>query len=474
MLARRPTDFRSAEKVETACKSGLPDERKLGLAEEKDNAITLTAWCRELRQKSEDTGLDTVFHVYDPSSRHPEQLLFDDWGSISMDRVTTWVQDLRTGVKRADGTREPVCNWDLDNLAWSADMVKASVTFKLWREIESSLPPRATGPEIFKTIVSHLKFPSASTSRALLEKLAALNVTKEPAMNVQTFAVKVLELVDEIEACDQRTIPPDLSTVLATCFLGTGINTFEAEATDIFNAVDDDPTAYTPRQIVTQLKSKYVSLEARGLWPHKSSQQKQHDELSLLQGKLNQLQQKVNSFGGSNNNKGSSQTQSSSKGKDLSNVVCFRCKKKGHMKRDCPLNKGDNKSSANSSSKSSLQQTSSGPDVASWQLEPPGPNQPEVKTVSGEEYKYCTKCVVPRYGKPIWRKGPGRHTTTEHKTKAELAAQRGRGGSANALQPQPELQPNQIGRTGALRLAPGFFMLSSPEANVAKGKAGWT
>ena len=52
----------------------------------------------------------------------------------------------------SDGTQLPVCSWDVDNLAWSGDMIKDSISFKLWRNIEGLLPGRS-GPEIFKAIV---------------------------------------------------------------------------------------------------------------------------------------------------------------------------------------------------------------------------------------------------------------------------------------------------------------------------------
>ncbi len=66
ILARRPTDFRNAEKIETKCKEGLPDERKLGLTEEANSVITLSAWTKEIKKKVEDCGMDTVFYVYTP------------------------------------------------------------------------------------------------------------------------------------------------------------------------------------------------------------------------------------------------------------------------------------------------------------------------------------------------------------------------------------------------------------------------
>ncbi len=79
-----------------------------------------------MRKQAEDCGMDTVFYVFTPTQTVVERYLFDDWGSITDDKVKTWVEDLRAGVKKDDGSREDVCQFDADNLSWSADMVKNS------------------------------------------------------------------------------------------------------------------------------------------------------------------------------------------------------------------------------------------------------------------------------------------------------------------------------------------------------------
>ena len=57
-----------------------------------------------------------------------------------------------------------VCDWNSDYLEWSRDMVKNSVSFKLWREI-GGLLPETTGPEIFKAAVKHLQRTSTKQLR---------------------------------------------------------------------------------------------------------------------------------------------------------------------------------------------------------------------------------------------------------------------------------------------------------------------
>ena len=140
----------------------------------------------------------------------------------------------------------------------------------MWEEIESELPYGASGPEIFFAIMSKVQHSSASASRALMKKLDGMKLNKESGMNVETFATRITELVCRIEGCDANSIPQDLSTVVATCFLDTDVDEFKLTASSIFNKVDLDPSCMTWRQIIQELKTKYRSLDGLGRWPHKT------------------------------------------------------------------------------------------------------------------------------------------------------------------------------------------------------------
>ena len=244
--ARRPDDFKSAEKIEYNCTKGLPEGRRLGTEDDKDATITLTTWINELREEIEATGMDTVFWVMKGIQ---ETYLLSDWGAISRDMLNTWIDHLKKGVFKG-GSRESVCPFDLDNLHRSAKKVKNSITIRMWEEIESELPYGASGPEIFFAIMSKVQHSSASASRALMKKLEGMKLNKESGMNVETFATRITKLVRRIEGCDARSIPQDLSTVVATCFLDTDVDEFKLTASSIFNKVDLDPSCMTWRQII--------------------------------------------------------------------------------------------------------------------------------------------------------------------------------------------------------------------------------
>jgi hypothetical protein len=126
-MVRKPTNFKSTNTIEHISTKGLPDDRHIG-SDEKPSKITLTLWVNSIRSYMEERGLDTpVFHVYDWQMDSRTYLL-TDWGSASPAKMEAWVSTLRAGVPETDGTANPPCNYDLDNLKWSGKAILNSVT----------------------------------------------------------------------------------------------------------------------------------------------------------------------------------------------------------------------------------------------------------------------------------------------------------------------------------------------------------
>ena len=73
---------------------GLPDEKNLSLDKSESN-ITLTSWISWIRFYTEDTGMDTVFCVYDTDLK-TEVYLLDEWGASEDRKASKWVQTLTT------------------------------------------------------------------------------------------------------------------------------------------------------------------------------------------------------------------------------------------------------------------------------------------------------------------------------------------------------------------------------------------
>ena len=85
--AGRPSDFKSASKVQEACTKGLAENRQLGTADDKENTITLTSWVNEIRANMEQSGMDTVFWVR--PSKTEECYLLRNYGELDSHSVAT-------------------------------------------------------------------------------------------------------------------------------------------------------------------------------------------------------------------------------------------------------------------------------------------------------------------------------------------------------------------------------------------------
>ena len=96
-------------------------------------------------------------------------------------------------------------------------MVKNSIYCKFWSEIQSLLKGK-TVPEIFYAVVKVQKLSTASTSRALTDKLLSYMPTSEPGMDVTAFLKKVTDLIDQILDFWERNVPADLSLCVATLY----------------------------------------------------------------------------------------------------------------------------------------------------------------------------------------------------------------------------------------------------------------
>jgi hypothetical protein len=188
-MARKPTDFKSANTIKHFATKGLPDEKM--------SKITLTSWVNLTCSYMEERGLDTVFHIYDGRT-DSETYLLTNWGSASPAKIEAWVATLHAGVPKTAGTLSPPCNYNLDNLKWSGKAILNSVTFALWETVKKDLGVDASGPEAFTTVVYKLQQVGSAAVHALVDKQKDLSLLKEPGQDAEIFGGRVVESVKSL------------------------------------------------------------------------------------------------------------------------------------------------------------------------------------------------------------------------------------------------------------------------------------
>jgi hypothetical protein len=391
-MARRPTDFKSANTIEHVATKGLPEDRHIG-PDEKTSKITLTSWVNSTRSYMEERGLDTVFYIYDGQT-DSETYLLTDWGSASPAKIESWVATLRAGVPKTDGTLLPPCNYDLDNLKWSGKAILNSITLPLWETVEKDLGVDGSGPEAFAAVVYKLQQVSSAAVRTLVDELKSLSLLKEPGQDAEIFGGRVVELCRRISGTGSA--PTDLVVLAAATFLECDVLAFKLKAIKVHDEVDDNPRAMTWDAVVRTLKTKYQSLKGQGLWTPQATSKKKDDELSGLHAAITKLSAQVAGAGSKNGGGG---------------PRCYGCGELGHLSRDCPKTRSSEGSSR----------------------APPKKGEPHTKTVDGASQSWCNICRR-------WTTGEKEHSTGKHVRRSDRSYS-GPDSSAPADAPAPAPAP---------------------------------
>jgi hypothetical protein len=373
MSAWRPKDHRSAKQTEEDCVKGLRTELHLKPADNilKDaDAITLTSWIESIKEEIELKGLDAVFRI----NTVPPTYLLENWGRTAQGLVPAWILTLRHGVGVAAADAPDPCEYDLNNLRMSGQKVKNSITLDMWKRVEKDLPARPTGPEIFAAVVRSHQATSTAAVRTLVMDLLKLELKQEPGQDVETFGDKVSELARRIEGTGGS--PEDLNSLVASRFLGSSTTAFEIDAAAQRNAAERGNAEW--KDVIRDHKILYRELKNQNLW-EAETHRKKDGEITMLKAAIEELKQRVES---------STSTNDTTRGGDFkANVICHKCNKKGHFKRDCPENTGGGTNHANARPKEGEAHTKPGTD--------------------GRPMKWCDRCRR-------WTKGDKAHLTGEH------------------------------------------------------------
>jgi len=199
-------------------------------------------------------------------------------------------------------------------------------------------------------------------------------------------------------------IPKDLPEVCAKVFLNTKTIAFNIEMVTILKYTRTPAATWI--DVLARIMDEYLALawgkkpEWVALW-----EKKEDPMIKAMQARINTLEGLTR--------KQDNVNKSNSDNKDKhANITCWKCKKKGHIAKNCMEKKEEPKpEAAVDNDKDKGKET--GP-TSPFKI-PPKDNEPKSKKIGNVDTSWCSRCER-------WTKGEKCHLTEQHKTKAELQA----------------------------------------------------
>ena len=245
----RPTNVKEKRKVKTSC-STFAGTTKYGGSNKKNgdnNNIPLRDYVRTARKHMVENGMWSVFQYTDPISNKTFNL-FDNLGEIKFYDLKVYIQDFKQ--KEADF-------YDLENLDWSGQWFRNSLTANFLRSILLKVDLEASGPEMLVAIFESMHYMDAQAAQALEAQLKSLTLASFAGENVPKCNQEITRILQLLDSANFYR--PDM--------LGTVMRIYTASKQPSFVH-----WAYTKKQKI----DAYVSL----------CQQYKNDEKNVPNGKI--------------------------------------------------------------------------------------------------------------------------------------------------------------------------------------------
>lgn len=453
--AMRPTDYKSAARLEDDLERGLAVQYHLHTTKEilndtEGKLITFVQWLEQVRDRLEHYGMDTVFRMLNEAGDH-ETYLLEAYGAGKIHDVADWTARLQKGLNGPD----TVCTYDVYNLRQSKRFIINSISSTMYKTIEKGLKAATTGPEVLALLIQKSQRVSEAAVRKLMHELAALKLNKEPGENVDTFGDKCLEVARRIEGTTR--IPSDLLSTLVSCFHPSSTPSFSSVVMEVLGCVDDcaygtHKTYKTADDVVTHFKTHYERYSGLNMW--EGSNMELEKETVALKAAVTSLKAEIKNLKQRGNQGGRGGRSGGDGDNPHAHLTCHRCKQKGHISRNCPQKQSNGGKKSDTPPATPDPKLDQSTDDTPWHRKAPATEADEIKTVDGVEWKGCKTCK--RYFT-----GERAHTTKEH-VKNYKQKQKEAGGN---LAETPD-----VGGGISLRQLGGFFAEAGCSRRVADYK----
>jgi hypothetical protein len=309
MLGYRPEKYSDMIKLDDIIKKGLGTGQRLylnaGAQVNGADTLGLSEWMEAIYNDFSNKGLEGTCSIYDAIHR-TERNIFTDYGSLTMEEVEKWAQDLIiNGVKYPNPSRPGYyvrvapCPFDEANCRYGTQIIKDSVDPVLWSQVVDDIGCDPAGPVALLAVAQTIHQTSASSSRQLVDQLVKMMLTDQPGENVLKFSKKLSDLAKRIECCKEQCA--DLDAIVAKCFMSATNESFRVGVIGHYNLAQKRRGIGWKKMLV-ELKKEYNTALGYGMWSAaaktKAEAVSQHEEvilkaLTAQSAAFNALQQKV-------------------------------------------------------------------------------------------------------------------------------------------------------------------------------------
>ena len=382
ILCYRPESFKDMQKQHENLKKGLDSEKRLEIDDGSKVAVGLTMWVTWMSMMLKNSGMDTVFRIFDKPFNTEVDIL-ETWGDTTLEKVQAWVKMITTVG----------CNWDVENLRLSGFAVRNSLGNNLLNRVISFVGVEATGPELFICALHQVNFMTAGLVRGLCDKIVTKSLKSFPGENVAKMGEEIMTLIRQIQS--SGSTPQDLLFLVSKPYTTGTQETFRSFAQNTYAQVIDGAFTGDFMNIIVKSNNFYQNLVQSGDYQPAKSGKKDQD--SVIQSMMAKIDEKINKLSVAGGGK-----PKVPRGNNKSEVTCYKCGKKGHISPKCPDKEGS---------------TIPKKDIEAWRLIKPKDGEPLTKTVKGVTTKWCGKC---RKGKGMWHLGDKAHLEAQHKTVKQI------------------------------------------------------
>ena len=303
-----------------------------------DPTFTLMAFADEALNHMQATGMDTVFFMAGVDSKGEGGMeLFTFHSRFTKTQVSKFIAG-----KIADGTFDEFAKTALKE---SAQWLINSLDESLKGSVRPHLASKPTGPEVWMLIVAEVQSDSLRRCSILVAEFKALSLAKFKGENVREFATAADNILLQLERDEQlpSTHLLDIVDAMSACTVMDFKIHWMARRTAVEKFVKE--TTGKDKQVVAQMhdkihfrdlleeaKTKFTNLQH--VWgPAPGKDDAMLAQMKAMQATVNNLKQQLKAKtdnGGGDKPQGEEQR------------TCHHCKKKGHLKKNCPDLKNNN------------------------------------------------------------------------------------------------------------------------------------